>query len=213
MGHELKLYGEEARSIKKYRLGWLAALLACLTLVSSCAVMYLRPKTREEPVCIENLVVDVSVLPEGWALGFGPTHPPQGKRLKDELEGVFVQFDRGSAAPVALHMVLKYRNDLQAAVSFCTTDEFEERDSTLGSWAEPNEWLYRSTVADRFRFACAETEIWQRAVICTAVAQYDEYVSVFRTPVSPYYMTLGDLERILEAIDERMRLRLTESDG
>jgi len=36
------------------------------------------------------------------------------------------------------------------------------------------------------------------------MARYDEYISVFDTIMSPEYMTLNDLEKVLRAIDERM---------
>ena len=36
------------------------------------------------------------------------------------------------------------------------------------------------------------------------MGQYDEYVSVFFTYISPQFMTYAELEHILEAIDEHM---------
>jgi hypothetical protein len=45
---------------------------------------------------------------------------------------------------------------------------------------------------------------------CQAVAQYAEYISFLNSYVGPQSITLGDLERVLIAIDERMALYLGE---
>ncbi len=164
---------------------------------------------------MRDLVLDVSPFPEGWAVQIGPYRPPRGKHLAGELEAVIVQFVRGSRPLVTGHVALRYRSDLQSGMAFYTTREFAIRDSNLTPWEVPEGWTYRSPRADRFRFACAELEILDRFVSCKAVAQYDEFVSVFQTHISPSYMTLDEVEPILRAIDERMKLYLEggESDG
>lgn len=196
----------------KRPLGCIALLLACAASASVFAVMYTRPKSREVLVDMRNLVVDRSVFPQGWELEFGPSHPPPGKHLKDEIESVYVQFSTSSSDALATHAVLRYQNDLQAIVSFYMSGEFVERDSVVTSWAVPEGWSYRSSTADRFKLACAELHVLSRFSNCTAVAQYDEYISVFRAHVPSESMTLQDLENILVTIDGRMADCLGEGE-
>jgi hypothetical protein len=111
------------------------------------------------------------------------------------------------------HRVFRYRNELDAMIVFYSDfygGEFLPW-HMVTQWAVPEEWSYKSPVADRLKFACGEVDMsplgppeWQ----CTAVAQYDEYVSVFHTELDPEYMTLEDVDRVLVAIDQRMTLYL-----
>lgn len=179
-------------------------LFACLALMFFCVVIYGRPKMRAQSVDIYDLMVDVSAFPQGWEVEFGPSHPPPGKHLRGESEGLYLQFDARGFDAGAMHVVCRYKNELQATVSFYVDNEFPKRESVVTPWAVPEEWSYESPVADRFKFACAELETLRRFRSCKAVAQYDEYISVFRSHVSPEYMTLEDLERVLMTIDERM---------
>jgi hypothetical protein len=187
-------------------------LLVCLALIASCAVACLLPTTREKPVALRDLIVDASVLPEGWTVQFGPAYPPQGKHLKHELEGMYVQFERTTAPAIAVHVVLRYGNELQAAASYLADGEFAKRDSVLTPWTVPEEWTYSPATADRSRFGCAEVEVLDRFVACIAVVQYDEYISIFRTPLGRDYMTLDDLERILRVIEKGMEQYLRRDD-
>lgn len=186
-------------------------LFACLALMFSCVVIYGQPKTRAQPVNIYDLMVDVSAFPQGWYVEFGPSHPPPGKHLRGENEGLYVQFGARGFDARAMHVVCRYQNDLQATVSFYVDNEFPKGDFVVTPWAVPEEWSYASTVADRFKFACAELDVLGLFTNCTAVAQYDEYISVFRTHVSSKYMTLEDLERVLKAIDERVAQHLKDT--
>jgi len=196
--------------MKKRTLGCIGLLLACLVLTFFSIAIYGRQKTRAQPVDMYDLMVDVSTFPQGWYIESGPSHPPQGKYLRGETESLFLQFIGLEGG--ATHVVCRYNNDLQATVSFYVDNEFLKREAVVTPWSIPHGWSYESQVADRFKFACAELVILSRFRNCTAVAQYDEYVSVFSTRMSPEYMTLEDLESILDAIDERMALYLAE-DG
>lgn len=194
--------------MKKRTLGCAGLLFACLVLTFFSVAIYGRQKTRAQPVDMYDLMVDVSTFPQGWYIGSGPSHPPQGKHLRGETESLFLQFI--GLCGRAMHVVCRYHNDLQATVSFHVENEFPKREAVLTPWAIPHGWSYESQVADRFKFACTELAILSRFEDCTAVAQYDEYISVFSAHMSPEYMTLEDLESILQAIDQRMALYLAE---
>lgn len=204
--------------VKKSALGCVGLLLACLLL----CVLFRTLRTvigvytaRREPVGLYDLVIDASVFPLEWYTCLGPVRPPErarGERLeRDMLYAGFCPegFDQGIGG--AQHAVFEYGDELGAAVAFrwdFSRNEFSNR-YTVSPWEAPEQWSYQSSVADRFKFACAEIEpfdlghvVWK----CRAVSQYDEYVSYFSAQLS--HMTLEDLERIVLAIDERMALYL-----
>lgn len=204
--------------VKKSALGCVGLLLACLlfcVLFRTVRTAIRVATARSQPVDLYDLVIDASVFPLEWYTCLGPVRPPQrarGDRLEhDMLFAGFCPkgFDQGIGG--AQHAVFDYGNELIAAMAFrwdFSRHEFSNR-STVSSWAVPEHWSYRSSVADRFKFACAEVQPFgaDRPVLsCTALAQYDEYISLFSAQLS--HMTLEDLERILIAIDERMALYL-----
>lgn len=205
--------------MRKRALNCVGLLFVCIALATLCTVVSVWPKTRTRPVDMHDLMVDVSVFPQGWYVFFGPATIPERARRGERGSLYIVFYPEGFESGIdgAYHEVYRYRNETDAAIAFYSEflgNEFPNlREAMITSWAVPEEWSYESSTADRFKFACAEFEILDRlSRSCKAVAQYDEYISVFRTHVSPEYMTLEDLERVLRAIDERMALYLAE-DG
>lgn len=198
--------------MKKRAISCIAILILVCAVLALLVALYGLPKQRAHPVDMYDLLVDTSVFPPGWRVEIEPRHPPPGKHIRKETESVYVQFVDKDSSIQAVHLVCRYRNNLQASISMFAEDEFPNRDQTLTPWSAPEEWTYESPIAKRFEFACAELDILGvgRLQSCKAIAQYDEYVSVFRTHMSPEYMTLEDLESILKTIDERMVQYLTE---
>ncbi len=196
-----------------------ASALGCGLLVCACVVLTaVRPnRTRTQPVDMYDLMIDASVFPEKWDVCIGPVPPPEhiGSE-RGEIEFLYVGFcpegfEQGIGG--AEHDVFRYGRGLDVAIAYYvdfSRREFSNR-YTMTPYAIPQEWSYRSPVAQRFKFACAEVEPFgaDGAVLsCTALAQYDEYISVFGANMS--HMTLEDTERILVAIDERMALYLAK---
>jgi hypothetical protein len=194
-------------------------LLLCVCLVGTTLCTPREPaKTRTPPVDIYDLVVGISVFPEDWHVCVGPARPPERARgAHDERDMLYVGycpegFEHGIGG--AEHDVFRYANQLEAAASFdseFSRSEFSNQ-HMVSSWAVPNQWSYESPIADRFKFGCGQLD-WldaegQPLWSCTAVGQYDEYVSVFGAHMS--HMTLEDMERILIAIDDKMALHLGE---
>ncbi|MGB3904695.1 MAG: hypothetical protein WBB22_07210 [Anaerolineae bacterium] len=215
-GHEMMLKKRTLGSFGWWKIACGGLVFACVAPMALC-VASVWPTTRTPPVDMYELTIDLSAFPEAWLLGFGPVHPPgraQGER--GEREMVMVDFypeshDLGIRA--AYHRVFRYRNELDAAIVYYA--DFRGGQflpwHMITPWAVPEEWAYESVVADRLKFACGEVDMSPLAAPrwdCKAVAQYDEFISVFATELSPDYMTLEDLERILVAIDERMAFHL-----
>jgi hypothetical protein len=160
-------------------------------------------------VATDDLLVDVSSFPAHCRVDFGPFPPPQGKPVRGELEGSILQFRCGDV--VASHFTGRYGSLLHAAASYYFHNEFSARERLVTPWAVPPGWKYQSLVASRSRVACGEYDMLGYPIqVCKAVAQYDEYISVFRTTMSRSResMTLEDLESILIDIDSRMAERL-----
>lgn len=206
--------------VKKSGLGCVALLLACMlfcALFRSLRAVIGVYTARREPVDLYELVLDASVFPQSWYTCLGPVRPPErarGERLeRDMLYAGFCPegFDQGIGG--AQHAVFEYGDELGAAMAFrwdFSRHEFSNR-YTVSPWAVPEQWSYRSSVADRFKFACAYVEPFgsDHAILsCNALAQYDQYVSYFQAQLS--HMTLDDLERVVVAIDERMAFHLKE---
>lgn len=195
-------------------LGFVVPLFVCVALATLYAVPRLWPKVRRPPVAMHDLMLNASAFPQNWRSSGGPAHFPW--REQGERESMQAQFfPEGSDRSIygAYHRVYRYRNEVDALYIFYL--DFYRGEflpwHMITQWAVPEEWSYASPFADRLRFACGEVDMspfgpprWE----CTALAQYDEYVSVFHTELAPEHMTLEDVERIVVAIDERMALHL-----
>jgi hypothetical protein len=190
------------------------ALVLVLTLslsVSCCGsacLLYTRPSEQSVRVDLNSLATGVSALPPGWIVEFGPAHPPEGKHLEDEWEGVYVQFTSGSSDVRVTHEVLEYRNELQATIRFVVRDWFPRRAWVLTPWRVPDGWSYHSSTADRLKVACADQEVYITFHGCTVVAQYGRFLSVLYVQILPGAMTVDDLQAAVRAIDERMAREL-----
>ena len=202
---------------KQWALGICVALLlllGCVALMALCGLS-VWPKARTPPVDTLDLMLDLSVFPGEWDLCLGPAPLPKRERgERESLSASFCPQDFGGIGGT-YQEVYRYRNALDAAILFQL--EFSGRGFSkwymTSPWIVPAEWSYESPAADRFKFACGEVDVPGRHWKCKAVAQYDEYISVFVTHLSPEDMTLQDVEQILAAIDERMALFLGKDMG
>lgn len=191
---------------------FVAVLLACMTLTTLCTPRE-PPRTTTGPVDIHDLMIDASVFPRGWQVWHGPGAIPE--RERGERDSLYVVFHYEGLEPtsVGAHQAMfRYADGQDAAnvySAFCD-DEFLPW-NMVTPWAVPEEWSYESPVADRFRFACGEKDFLGPYWTCKAVGQYGTYISLFTTDLSPDYMRLEDIERIMAGIDERMAFYVEEN--
>jgi hypothetical protein len=157
---------------------------------------------------IAELLLDAQVFPAGWHVSQGPRQYGEDRAGKDNR---YIEFSSRNATKHSMHMIFQYQDDSAASYWYAEYLPAEFRSALrLTPWETPIDLQYQSHVADQFRFACADFQYadadgnLNRYTRCTAMAQYDEYVSVFFTYISLESMTYSDLERILKAIDERM---------
>jgi len=170
-----------------------------LLILGACSTQAYPP---ERPFEIEQLLIDDSFFPSGWAIDpEGPFVPPQaplGGYNSIERIGLNFYVQNG----VAIEDIHRFRSKDESAEEFKRWQEtrFSQREIDT-PWTVPRELPYRSLVADQFYFACAQEG---GTPMCRFLGQYEEYLVLFNTQMSPRSMSYTDVERILRAIDERM---------
>lgn len=169
------------------------------------------PATRDFE--LEGLLIGASVFPSHWHLdGPAKEHPDEVKPRNVEKD-LYVQFGRSNPPGRATHAVYRFQDSAAAAKGYRQISNmwFYSADLTK-PWEAPDWMQYQSSVADQFRFACADFYGGYpkvRSRDCVAIGQYKVYISVFSLSVSPPENMVGHimlLGQILQAIDKRMEL-------
>lgn len=191
-----------------------ASMLVILLIIGCSAGTLKRTFTTKD------LLIDLSVFPTGWHVSVAPSSPSE--RL-GQTGGSQTEF-QASVDPLvgAIHSVFRFKSKRAASDRFDRMLPSWFNSSSVFSvtpWETPPQLPYVSPTADKYRFACHDTSVGGRATICQFLAQYNEYIVVFHTVMTPEdmqpqsYMTFADLERILKAIDEQMKLYLSQLEG
>jgi hypothetical protein len=170
-------------------------LFACVL----CCVAFTGPPPPA-PCEIESLLIDDTLLPEGWVEDGPPS--PEGAPHSFGVERIgtsYYSFNRGGAR----HSVYRAFNARQAAAGY---RDFQSDFKMLGSgveWSPLTEVGYESAVADQCHLACTRNILsgWED---CMLVAQYDVYVVELSVDIVEGGMTRADLEAVLADIDRRM---------
>lgn len=185
---------------------WFLLLFSVLMLctVAGCSA---TPTPKARDFRIDELLIDASAFPPGWLVSEGPRQFGDDRAQKDDRYMEFRSMEDG--ATHSMHIVFQYQDNQAAAYWYSEYLPAEFHSAfRVSTWQVPRDLPYESPVADQFKFACAEfqnaSDSSKYHTRCVAMGQYDEYVSVFFTYISPDSMTYASLERILKAIDERM---------
>jgi hypothetical protein len=149
-------------------------------------------------------MIDTTVFPSGWRVVRGPEPQPKRTELDWGDENLVVALQSPAEEGFTSHYVFKFRNVASAMYGHF----WMQRQGYLFPSGQklrqiPAEWTYQSPIADDWQFACIDYGQGKR-MWCAAMAQYDEYISVLNTTMSPEHMTMKDIENVLRAIDERM---------
>jgi hypothetical protein len=158
----------------------------------------------------EELLLDVSVFPEGWQAYEG-TYNPRERLPADQIARGYVRHDcpRSTLADHSIYRFFEGENSAAAGYRQYIPIWFAPEEG-WDPWSVPKELPYESPVAEEFRFNC-QVQPESGAQTCQAVGRYEEYVVRFYVhmdsePEYPQCMSFADLEQILIAIDERMAL-------
>jgi hypothetical protein len=189
---------------------------AVILLGSALLAIHCFNGVPERSFTTTDLLIDSSVFPVGWQVSAAAASPTE--RL-GQIGGSQIEFR--ASVPIlvgAIQSVFRFRSSASAASRFDRMQASWFNSNSVFSitpWELPSQLPYYSAVADKSRFACHDTEVGGRATVCQFIGQYDEYIVVFHTVMTPEdmqpqsYMTFANLECILEAIDERMRFYLS----
>lgn len=110
----------------------------------------------------------------------------------------------------ANHEIWHYATVEQAVNQFDWLRESEFRSFMEGTIREPVGYV--SPIATRFYSDC-ESVASRNYRGCTAVGQYDEYVVLFESQISPDFLSDGDFVSLLKRIDQRMTQFLGKADA
>ncbi|HIE55424.1 MAG TPA: hypothetical protein EYP90_09635 [Chromatiaceae bacterium] len=171
-----------------------------LLLLVSCTATSSRPKI--DPA---KLLINLADMPADWYIVSQGDLPDNYR----QQGGADIEFNVNNPQVlyVAAHRVYEYKNERQAAREFEKQLPHRFNSNSIASrtpWRPPQELPYISTVAEQFYFACHEGSINRISTICQAMGQYENYLVIFHTHVTPEYMTYADIESILLIIDARM---------
>jgi hypothetical protein len=184
--------------MKKFLLAsFLIGLIFCGTAVIIWTLPKILPLTvREAEIHPINLLVSLDDFPKGWQERGIPEPEPDKFELDWGEENIFVRFQPNDKQGFATHYIFKFRN--KAASNYGLFRIKQQGFLFPASRKPPEGWKYRSLSADDWSFGCTDEKV------CTAIGRYDEFISVFITSIDPNYMTLDDLESVLETIDEKI---------
>jgi hypothetical protein len=176
-------------------------LLITVLCLATCKVLSRESRAPRRAFKLEDLLVDHDVIPSVWEDTWGPLH-----QSGDDLcttECVEMRFGVSGREPhiQTVHSVYRY---LSAGIARRT---FEKVYLPSKIYLEAvDEWAYESAMAKQSHFGCYGDG--HSPPTCQWAGQYEEYIVVFWTRMTPGEVTLVDIEKAVRAIDERMALYL-----
>ncbi|MEM0338020.1 MAG: hypothetical protein QW683_08905 [Candidatus Caldarchaeum sp.] len=161
----------------------------------------------KHPVPLHELLVDPQVFPPGWKVRLREDQDwefiPERAVKEDHwaAEGVMRTLEKKENNSYIWHRILRYRNEIQAEEAFLL--DLPGGFSGL-SWNVPKGWNYRSSSADRFRFACTFVKL-RGQFLCSAMARYGEIISIIWFYENDLQLdTLEEIEMILSSVDKKI---------
>ena len=180
-------------------------VLAVILLVVGCTSI---PHADVKP---NDLLIDLSILPSKWYTVSSSSDPPDEYFGYESGADIWFNGKTNEDLIVAAHYVYRFSSERRAANIYERQLPVWFNSRSVASatpWHAPEELSYQSVIADQYHFACHVSDIGYTE-ICQAMGQYDNFLVIFHTHVTPEYMTYADIESILEAIDAHMATHLT----
>jgi len=176
---------------------WFFAAIVFIV-VTACPIQ-INPTLPPPPCPIEELLLDKSTFPEDFfqtmpgkysaPIRFGIDKIGVGFGSTTQTGGVAQDVYLGSSAEKAQKEFINW-----AKWEFSSREGWTE-------WYTPESFDYQSLVADQYCFACYR-HIESGVETCQAIGQYGPYLIRFLANMDSL-LTYQDLERALQAIDER----------
>jgi hypothetical protein len=182
-------------------------LLIGIVFLMATACIKIGAEPLPSPPCpIESLLLDESFFHSDIHRTGPPSRDAAPMRFGVNRIGVgFTSMTQGGAT----QDVYQARSTEEAQKKFA--DYVNAKFSAREGWTEwyiPDAFNYQSSVADQFRFGCYRHEA-SDVETCQAVGQYDVYLIRFYANMSSI-LTYRDLERMLQAIDNKVAQCLAE---
>jgi hypothetical protein len=176
-------------------------LLITMLCFAACRVLFWEPRAPQRSFKLEDLLIGQEVIPSVWKDSWGPLYQSGDDLCTTECAAI--RFGVAGRDPhiQAVHNVYYY---LSAGIARRT---FKKVYLPSKERLKPvDEWTYESATAEQSHFGCYSDG--RSTPACQWAGQYEEYILVFWTRMTPGEVTLADIEKAVRAIDERMALYL-----
>lgn len=160
-------------------------------------------------------MIDKSAMPLGWESEEPIEYYPYDKEGADNLALIDFYYSDTPFLVRAGEDVYRFRNQYFANISYShlVNAYMTQRANDVTPWQTPIGLDFTSSTADRCRFACAENsfspspEFGSKARICLYLAQYDEFIIMFRITIevdNNVFISIDEVKNIIEEIDAKM---------
>jgi hypothetical protein len=184
---------------KIYKISFINLII--FLILSACLILGEASGPLTPPLCpTENLMIDKSLFPDGWSQAGPPTLRGAPVRWGVDRLGVSFIAQENGVANQFVHVGENLNHAEEGYFDLVTSWFDTPEDAT--DWYIPSKFNYNSPIVTHYRFGC-RTYRPSGVESCQLVAQYGVYLVRFHTFMSSI-MTYDDLERILQAIDDKM---------
>ena len=186
--------------------GLMCIVILAIFILSACSPGEPAPN---RPFTTEALLLTAEDVPSHWYLArIAPLGPSIGfGDEEDDREAMFTHPDDEAQLVFSSHMVLRFESSREAERWYKRNFPSWFNDNSIAvdePWQTPPELSYRSSVADQFRVACTINNIAGPTQVCKMMAQYEEYVTIFRSTIEADTLTLPEFDGLVRRIDEIM---------
>lgn len=184
----------------------LVLLLISGLVLGGCAARYYRSTEREPELPINQfLQKQLEALPPGWTFS-----EVDASSIWTDTDFTWARWAVASGFQYKVTLETYRRNQIFEEIhvfwnSFAAKANSRPSPSSVdaGKGYVPKGWVYRPPNADQFEFGCEGGDRGAQTEWCSLILRYEEYIIVLSTPIADY-MTLDDLRRLLEVIDQEM---------
>jgi len=194
------------------RMGYIGCLVIALSgilALGGCTALFFHSTQREPELPIRQFMQkQLEVFPPGWTvvLGGDIDYIHTDSEVTPASWAVSASFwykDGVRISPGVASVseeVHVFRSAFAAQIDGWRTMPYS---LIIGEIYIPRGWTYRPSHANDFEFGCEGGNGSAHPEWCGFIVRYEEYIIVLTTPITDY-MTLEDLQRIMEVIDHEM---------
>jgi len=175
----------------------LLLIICCASLLLGIGYYWLADTAPARGFTTREVLISLDDMPQGWKVVYGPGKAEDAISGKDSATIRFTaipEFQVGGAA----HSVYRYGSSRKAS------NIYQELVLPGEVGSKPTSWSFVSSIADQSHFACYDYE-GRQPPICSWSARYEEYIVIFHAWLIPERMSLGDIEKVIRVIDDKMR--------